>query len=86
MQTILYGWRMFQKLPVNGFRWVQKASKIDKEFIKNYEKDINKGYIIDYQKQILNLQRGLPFLPEKKIKNAISLFVIQMTKKTMSCT
>ena len=50
MQTILYGWRMFQKLPVNGFRWVQKASKIDKEFIKNYEKDINKGYIIDYQK------------------------------------
>ena len=86
MQTILYRWRMFQKLPVDGFRWVQKSSKIDEEFIKNYEKDINKRYIIDYQKQILNLQRGLPFLPEKKLKKAISLFVIQMTKKTMSYT
>ena len=30
----LYGWGMSQKLPVNGFTWVKKLSKFDKDFKK----------------------------------------------------
>ena len=30
----LYGWEMSQKLPVNGFEWVEKLSKFDEGFIK----------------------------------------------------
>ena len=30
----LYGWAMCQKLPVNGFKFVRKVSKIDEDFIK----------------------------------------------------
>ena len=34
----LYGWAMSQKLPVNGFKWVEDKSRINEEFIKNYNK------------------------------------------------
>ena len=30
----LYGWEMSQKLPVNGFKWVEDTSEINEEFIK----------------------------------------------------
>ena len=33
----LYRWAMFQKLPVNGFKWV----------IKNYDEDSDEGYIFE---------------------------------------
>ena len=32
----LYGWAMSQKLPVNGFKWVEKLSRFNDVFIKNY--------------------------------------------------
>ena len=34
----LYGWAMSQKLPVNGFQWVN--NEINEEFIKNYNENI----------------------------------------------
>ena len=40
---------MSQKLPVDGFKWID-TSLIDKKFIRlitNYDKDSNKGYILD---------------------------------------
>ena len=45
----LYGWAMSQKLPVNGFKWVNDVSEINEEFItmKLVTKDI-------FSKQILN--------------------------------
>ena len=39
----LNGWAMSQKLPVNNFKWVEDTSKINEEFIKNY----NKGNILE---------------------------------------
>ena len=29
----LSGWRMSQKLPVNGFKWIKNVSKFDEDFI-----------------------------------------------------
>ena len=38
----LYGWAMSQKLPVNNFKWVEDTSRINEEFIKNYNKNNKK--------------------------------------------
>ena len=41
----LYGLTMSQKIPVNGFEWVEEQSQFNKDFIKSYDEDSNKGYI-----------------------------------------
>ena len=41
----LYGWAS-QKLPVNGFKWIEN-NEINKEFIKNYDENNAKGYILE---------------------------------------
>ena len=38
----LYGSAMSQKLPVNNFKWVEDTSKINEEFIKNYNENNKK--------------------------------------------
>ena len=68
----LYGWAMPQKLPVKGFKWVnkKKLSKLNEDVIKKYDEDSNTWYFlevdIDYPKQLSNFHKDLPFLPEKK--------------------
>ena len=65
----LYGWAMSQKLPVNGFQWKKNMSKFKEEFIKNYDKDSDKGCILEvdvtYPKNLHGLHEDLPFLPER---------------------
>ena len=86
----LYGWAMSQKLPVDGFKWVKNVSKIDEDFIKNYDEDGNIGYFLDvdieYPGELHDLHSDLPFLQKKKqweLISATSLHAICMTKKTM---
>ena len=43
----LYGWAISQKLPVNGFEWVEELSQFKEDFIKNYDEDSNKGYFLE---------------------------------------
>ena len=55
----LYGWAMSKKLPVNGFKWIETAEPvINKDFIKNYDENNDKGYIFEiavkYQKDYTN--------------------------------
>ena len=33
----LYGWKMSQKFPVNGFEWVEELSQFKEDFIKSYD-------------------------------------------------
>ena len=65
----LYGWAMSQKLPVNGFKWVENTSKIDEKFIKSYDEDSDKGYIfevdVEYLRRLHDLHNDLPFLPKR---------------------
>ena len=67
----LYGWAMSQKLPKNNFEWVEDTSRINEEFIKNYNENSYKGYILEvdvkYPKKLHDLHSDLPFLP-KRIK------------------
>ena len=43
--------------------------RFNKEYMKNYKEDIDKGYILEvdgeYPKNLYNLHNDLPFLPEK---------------------
>ena len=56
-------------LPVNGIDWVENLSKIDEDFIKNYNEDSDKGYILEvdaeYSRNLHDLLSDLPFLPER---------------------
>ena len=75
----MYRWTMSQKLPVNGFKWVKKLSKLDKHFINDYDENSEKGYFlevdVEYTKNLfngiafnsvaLNIHMDLPFLPER---------------------
>ena len=74
----LYGKAMTEKLPVRGFKWVNDISKMDGDFVKDYDKNDNKGYIlevdVDYPNKLQNLHSDLPFLPERMfIDNAKKL-------------
>ena len=42
----LYGWEMSQKLPVNNFKWIKDTSKINVEFIKNYNENSKKDILL----------------------------------------
>ena len=65
----LYGWAMRQKLPVNGFKWIEDTSEINEEFVKKYDDNSNKGYILEvdvkYPKKLHDLHSDLPFLPRR---------------------
>ena len=78
----LYGWVMSKNLPVNGFKWLdndktagpsslERSAKnvINEEFIKNYNENDKKGYILEvdvkYPKKLHELRSDLPFLPER---------------------
>ena len=74
----LYGWVMSQKLPVGDFKWVKKVSKIDEDFIKNYDEDGDIAYFlevdIEYPRELHDLHSDLPFLTERmKIKKCNKL-------------
>ena len=40
----LYGWAMSQKLPVDGFNWVENISQFNKDFLDSYNEDSNERY------------------------------------------
>ena len=65
----LYGWAMSQKLPKNGFKWINYVMEIDEKFIKNYDEDNDKGYILEvdvkYLRKLHDLHSDLPFLPKR---------------------
>ena len=69
----LYGKAMTEKLPVRGFRWMDDISRMDEDFVRGYDKNDNKGDIlevdVDYPNELQNLHSDLPFLPERMVIN-----------------
>ena len=67
----LYGWAMSQKLPVNGFKWINDVSEIDVKLLKNYDENSPKGYILEadvkYPRKLHDLHDDLP-ISLKRIK------------------
>ena len=67
----LYGWAISQKLPVNGFKWINDVSEIDEKLLKNYDENSRKGYILEadvkYPRKLHDLHYDLP-ISAKRIK------------------
>ena len=55
----LYRWVMSQRLPVNGFKWVEKLSNFNERFIKSFNKNSDVGYFLEvdaeYPKKIIQV-------------------------------
>ena len=82
----LYGWAMSQKLPVNGFKWINDVSEIDEKFIKNYDENSDKRYILEadvkYPGKLHDLHGDLPISPKRiKIDNCEKLVSNLRSKK-----
>ena len=86
----LYGWATSQKLPLNGFKWLEDTSGINEEFVKNYDENNDKGYILEvdvkYPRKLHDLHSDLPFLPKRmKIDKCKKLMCNLLNKKKISC-
>ena len=81
----LYGWEMSQKLFVDGFKWKKNMLKFNEDFIKNYDEDSDKGYIlevdVEYPKNFHDLHSDLPFLPERMKINKCNKLVCNLCDK-----
>ena len=59
------------KITSKWFKWVENTSRINEEFIKNYDENSDKGYILEvnvkYPRKLHDLHSDLPFL-SKRIK------------------
>ena len=38
---------MSQRLPVNNFEWIKDTSQFNKDFIKSYNEESDKGYFLE---------------------------------------
>ena len=84
----LYGWAMSKKLPVNGFKWFdtsEASNKINEDFIKNYNENNDKAYILEvdvkYLKRLHELHSDLPFLSERMEVNKCNKLVCNLFNK-----
>ena len=76
---------MLRKLPGNGFKWEKSISKFNEEFIKNYDEECDKGYILEvgvkYTKNLVDLRSDLRFLAERIKINKCSKLVCSLLDK-----
>ena len=76
---------MSQKLPLNNFKWVKDTSKINEEFIKNYNENNKKGYILEvdvkYPKKLHDSHSDLPSLPKRMKINECKKLVCNLHNK-----
>ena len=79
----LYGWAMSQKLPVNYF---EDASQFIEDFIKNYNEESDKGYLLEvdfqYLEKLHDFHNGLPFLTERMKIEKVEKLVASLHDKT----
>ena len=85
MRDSLYAWEMCQKLPVDGFEWEKNILKFNEEFIKNYDEDGDKGYILEVDiecpKDLVDLHSDLAFLPERMKTNKCGKLICDLDNK-----
>ena len=78
----LRGWVMSQKLPLDGFKWVENTSRFSKDFIEHHSEDSDTAYFIEvdvpYIEKSYNLHNDLSFFSEKmkigKVENFVANF------------
>ena len=81
----LYGWAMSKKLPIDNFKWETASSIFTNDFIKNYDEQSDIGYLfyadIAYPKDLYELHKDLPFLPDRMKVNKVNKIVASVYDK-----
>ena len=81
----LYGWAICKKLPESDFEWVDDLSIFTEDFIKNYDENSNKRYILEvdvgYPKDLHKLHSDFTFLPERMKINKCTKLVCNVRDK-----
>ena len=81
----LYGAAISEKLPINGFKWVNDIFEINEKFVKSYDKNSDKGYIlevdVDYPSKLDKLHSDMLFLPERMIIDKTKKLVCNLHDK-----
>ena len=81
----LYGWSMSQKLPVNGFNWVNDLSRFNEDVMKNYNENSDIGYFLEVDvenpKKSFGSHKDLPFLPERRKLEKVEKLVCGLKDK-----
>ena len=78
---------MSQKLPVNGFKWVEKSilSEFNEDFIKKYDEDSNTGCFleadVEHLKQLFNNHKDLAFLTERETVEKVEKRICSIENK-----
>ena len=82
----LYGWTMSQKLPVDGFKWKKSMLNFNEDFVKNYNKNSDKGNIfevdVEYPKNVQDSHSDLTFSPERMKINKCSKLLCTLHDKS----
>ena len=85
----LYGWAMSQKLPINGFKWVKKLSKLNESFIKKCDENSDKGYFpvvdVEYLNNLFSSYEDLPLLPERIKIGKVEKLIFSIEDKEKIC-
>ena len=67
----LYGKAMTEKNSSKRIKWVNYIFEINEKFVQSYNKNSDKGYILEvdvnYPNELQNLHSDLPFLPERMV-------------------
>ena len=77
---------MSEKLPINGFKWLNDISGINKKIVKTYDKkNSDKAYMlevdVDYPSKLHKLHSDMPFLPERMKINKTQKLVCNLHDK-----
>ena len=81
----LYGWQMSHKLPLGGFKWAEKTSRFNEDFIKSYKDDHDEGYFIEadvqYPKELHKFHNDLTFSLERMKTEKVKKLVTNLHDK-----
>ena len=81
----LYGWAMSKKLPFDNFKWKTDLSIFTSDFIKNHDEKSDIAYLfyvdIAYPKELYELHKDLPFIPDRIKLNKANKFVSNVYDK-----
>ena len=76
---------MSQKLPVNGFKWVEETPQVNEDFIESYNEENDGGCFLEvdvqYPEKLHELQNDLPFLLERTKIHKVEKLVANLHDK-----
>ena len=76
---------MSQKLPVNGFKWIEDTCQFNENFIKNYNKKSEEGYFLEvdiqYPEELHELHNDFPYILERMKIEKVEKLVANLHNK-----